>query len=499
MRRIWGPLAIAIALASMTAGGVVIVQDGGDEAGAANLLINGSAGSCTRSASPISLATAVSNGWTCGSMDAANDVAQNGDTILMDGGTYGAQSITGSNSRSSMATISVVDGETVTLTGSIGIQGAAWITVNGGGTLHGENARIVTGDAGGTGSPGGVAETENQASGTIGDSDNVALIGIDFGGWAVEDSTNATVKWNDIGPCHSSDGSGTNAGSPNCDNGSIEYCESGLGTCRGYNTGHLIEGNYLHDFGCDQNFYNGSGSDDCHWECMYVSYAKDTTIRNNVFVNCANGGNLFNTFSNGDGMPPWPADYGYTNYLIENNVFTSSCNNSSAPCGGRTGEASGVGHCGIYSGDDFTNTIIRFNTFIDANFGLPCYGGFGTQGGFIDTSADFQFIGNVSDFPGSAETCGNDWDDHTGGAPMTVNYNIYYTGTFTCGTNGANVGASITGMIVANSLTAPDAHLTGASNTLDEFVPASLCPATDFEGDARDTSSGSCDAGADER
>ena len=47
-----------------------------------------------------------------------------------------------------------------------------------------------------------------------------------------------------------------------------------------------------------------------------------------MFRNCANGGNIFHTFSNGGGS--FTADFGFRNYTVENNVFEQSCNNRSA-------------------------------------------------------------------------------------------------------------------------------------------------------------------------
>lgn len=100
MRRFWAGLAIAISLAAITAGGVVITQDDGD-ATAANLHVNTSGGTCTRSSTPIDFATAQSNGWVCTTFDQANDLCQGGDSVRVKTGTYSGQTLRGSNSRSS--------------------------------------------------------------------------------------------------------------------------------------------------------------------------------------------------------------------------------------------------------------------------------------------------------------------------------------------------------------------------------------------------------------
>ena len=400
--------------------------------------------------------------------------------MLVRGGTYGGQTISGSNGRGGQCVIAVADGESVTVGGPLSLDGAGQVRVDGGGDRFGQGARLKTALMGSRNS----LVPENQFPGNISGSDDVVLEGADFGGWLVIDSRNAVVRDNDIGPCNSYDGQDPGAGGQAyCDNGSIEYCETSQLQCAGYNEGHLIEGNRIHDFNCDDSFFNGVGSDDCHWECMYVSYPRNTTVRGNLFANCANGGNIFHTFSNGGGS--FTADYGYVNYTVENNVFTRSCNNQSAPCGGRLDGASGFGHCNIYSGTDLTNVKIRFNTFIGGstfNLDLACSQAAGNG---------LQIIGNL--MKRTSVTCGVGW------TPELAAYNIY-SGSGTCGTNATNVGADLNPVITADTDTG-DAHLKPGTTTADNYVPTTVrggCPATDIDGQPRPTT-GTCDAGADER
>ena len=404
--------------------------------------------------------------------------------MIIKGGSYGAQTISGGNGRTSKCTFTVAPGETATLNGAIGFDGAQQVSLDGGGGRQGAGARLKTALMGSANS----FVPSNQFAGSVaGGSRNVTLQGADFGGWLIIDSQNVTYRNNDIGPCNSYDGQDPGAGGQAyCDNGSIEYCETTELQCAGYNQGHLIEGNLIHDFNCDDSFFNGVGSDDCHWECMYVSYAKDTTVRGNVFRNCANGGNIFHTFSNGGGS--FSADFGYVNYTIENNVFEQSCNNQSAPCGGRLDGASGFGHCNIYGGGpDLTNVKIRFNTFIGGssfNLDIPC-----TQA----SGNGLQLVGNL--MKRTSVSCGVGW------SPELADYNVY-SGSGTCGTNARNVGADLNPVIVSDT-NGGNALLRGAagSTSADGYVPTSVrggCPATDIDGQTRPTS-GCCDAGADER
>jgi hypothetical protein len=317
-------------------------------------------------------------------------------------------------------------------------------------------------------------------------SEDVVIENVRYGAFGIVDSRRVTIRDSDFGPCDSHDGQDPGAaGQEGCTNGPIQYCEIQEIGCTGYNEGHLIEGNTIHDYGCDDSFFNGVGSDDCHHECMYVSYASSLTVRANIFRNCANGGNIFHTFSNGGGS--FTADFGYRNYLIENNIFEQACNNRSAPCGGRLDGASGIGHCNIYGGTDLTNFKLRFNTFIGGstfNLDSPCSQAAGNG---------LQIVGNL--MKRTAPTCGVNW------TPEYVTHNIY-SGSFTCGQNATNVGADLSAVIVSDT-NGGDPHLRGApgSTVADNYVPATVrggCPATDIDGQPR-PSTGSCDAGADER
>jgi hypothetical protein len=60
-------------------------------AGQANLWVDTNGGSCSRSSTP----TPYADGTACGSLDAANDICQGGDTVLVQGGTYRQQMVSG--------------------------------------------------------------------------------------------------------------------------------------------------------------------------------------------------------------------------------------------------------------------------------------------------------------------------------------------------------------------------------------------------------------------
>lgn len=468
----------------------------------ANIWVDTNGGTCADSPTLVPY----DDSTACGSLDAANDVADNGDVIVAQGGTYGAQTITGSNGRTARATISIVTGETMTVNGQLAIEGVNYLTIDGGGSLFGENSRLVTSEMG-TG-----ATPTSQYQAYIATTNEVTLQGADFGGWQLRGTTNTSVINNDIGPCNNYDY--LDESSPGCTNGKITNCTINFtaGSCPAIelNADWLVQGNRIHDFGCDYSFYNGTGieggssPDACHWECMYLSYIDGGTIRGNIFTNCANGGDVFTTFSNGAGE--FTGGHGHRDYLVENNVFDVACSNNlgSVPmseaqynsasgsagngCGGRNGESTGF-RCDIYNGGtDLTNVTFRFNTFIG-----------GGHVGFLDasdsandcTSSALYIYGNIM---GWGSTCGA---GSVSGSP-SITYNLIY-GAFACGTN-ATVVANLTGIITNNTAgSTGDATLVSGSTAAENLVPTSTlngCSSTDIIGVTRPQDAGFCDAGA---
>lgn len=84
-----------LVVAGVLAGGGSYVVGGGGEAAAANAWVNTSAQTCTRSSTPITFEQAQTNGWLCGTFDAAWDAMSAGDTARVKPGTYSTQCITG--------------------------------------------------------------------------------------------------------------------------------------------------------------------------------------------------------------------------------------------------------------------------------------------------------------------------------------------------------------------------------------------------------------------
>jgi hypothetical protein len=78
--------------------------------------VSAGGGACLRSGA----ATGYNGATSCGSLDAANDICQGGDTVIVRGGTYANNAITGSNGRSAYCTFRSAANETVVLGGCDG-------------------------------------------------------------------------------------------------------------------------------------------------------------------------------------------------------------------------------------------------------------------------------------------------------------------------------------------------------------------------------------------
>lgn len=146
-----------LVVAGVLATGAYVVNDGGEPA-TANAFVGATAQTCTRSSTPITYEEAEANGWVCGTFDAAYDVANasaDASTVLVKGGSYGEQQITGNRTSSNRITFGEVTGETVTLTGMLrfGLCSAGVYELN---PSHGPDyitmSDISTGLVGGNGS-----------------------------------------------------------------------------------------------------------------------------------------------------------------------------------------------------------------------------------------------------------------------------------------------------------------------------------------------------------
>ncbi len=119
--RVWTSLAMAIALAG---GGIIYtqIQSGGGPAASGQIWVDTTPGSCTRTSGNYV------DAQSCGTFDAAYELATCGEVVYIRGGTYSPQTISGSKSCTNTWTMGATQG--VTCTSCVDMQVAAGETVN---------------------------------------------------------------------------------------------------------------------------------------------------------------------------------------------------------------------------------------------------------------------------------------------------------------------------------------------------------------------------------
>jgi hypothetical protein len=265
--------------------------------GQANIWVAPSGGSCLRSASP----QAFNGATACGSLNAANAICQGGDTVLVQGGTYPAQTVTGNGvgrSASSRCTFSVPDG-------AVAVFGCNPETAYDGTTVYDScvdlNGSYLTLDGG----PGLGFRTKTYVAkgvsyqGRSGSERGITAVTLtrwDMGAFAF-DGSNTTVSKSDLGP-------------------SVD----GLNNRWDDGDGNVLSDNLIHDFAV----VNGG-----HFECLTWDAGTHVVIQRNLFENCA----IFDIFSKPventsglvDGNVFWEADYNNDNLKVTTGSGASRC------------------------------------------------------------------------------------------------------------------------------------------------------------------------------
>ncbi len=240
-------------------------------------------------------------------------------------------------------------------------------------------------------------------------------------------------------------------------------CAPGDGS--NFNTTHVaLDGNTFHDL--------IQTADDQHLECIHWYDGSNAVIRNNTFLNCAQQDISF--------AGHFVTNAGYSNVLIENNIFDATCsdqkpNTQGGICG--SNPALVFNGCGAHA----RGIVIRFNSFSS-----------GDTPQFIETDTPRCFdplrvYGNIMLGPASEWWCKVDL-----AKGIVYSHNIFTTKN-TCGTT--NSSGNTTPYVDPGDY---DFSLKAASRAIG-FVPSELGhPQTDISGDRRPLRSNS-DAGADQR
>ena len=460
-------------------------------AGTANLWVDGVSATCTRSATPVTYEEAASPDARCGSLDQAYDAANLSalaSSVIVRGGTYFSQTITGNRSSTNRITFTEAEGESWVNTGNylvFGVggnneeptQGPDYITMNGFemGTFaqDGQNNRY------------GIAILHGSS--------NITIENFTNGGWYMNSVFNIIMQNGISGPCRAAPMAAF-GGVPNrCELNKVDgaACQpDALQPLNEHPDCHNNE-NITYDGieffgydigpGCIEQAI--SGPDGCHHRAMFVTLVDGFTLRNSTFHD-----NVFSPWTSRSGAPVGTDPH--NDFLIENNQFgTGAPGCPGASCSGGLE----IGWCTLGTPQPtYTNITIRFNSFAgDASLNLPGW----YSGEASCTVSNFKVYGNILGSRPNCTTSGVDWA-----------YNVYAEGTITC--DATDVAMNGSGMpFYTNDTNLPhfgDFELTGAAFAADDLVPSDdptyPCPTFDIQGNLRPSGIGlECDAGAYER
>jgi hypothetical protein len=470
-----GAVMLGLLGTSVGAGTIILAPAAPPGAGTANIWVDSNGGTCVDNAS----LTAYVDADACGTLDAANDTCDNGDTVIVKASSYVSQSITGSNGRSAQCPMTEADGETVSIAG---------------GSSTGDYVKLD-----------GFTFTVLWLVATGADNNTVTNALFDGAYLDFEDGTDNVYS---------------DSEQRNCTAGAMPTFDGDCTTrLRGTNT--IIDGVDFHDLWASDtqppgiNFY--------HMEAIFVRGCTDCVLRNSKFRNIDSTANVFVQDCCG---------LGNTNGLIVENNWFGPHLASTNPVGGPSSTelcftcepvhiAFNVTSGGTEAGYGFPDFIFRFNStysYCDTSLSTTylttpgrCGGALycdNAQGACGTTASNALVYGNLLGHL-SISGSGNPASCH---ARTTYTYNVFYPHNSFNGTGGPCPG---TGNVLhtssifpyttqpvgaAMSSTAPNYAITGAAWSGDEIVPSSLCDdvPTDINGNSRNDG-GSCDAGAVER
>ena len=456
--------------AAVMVGGYAVVT-GGAGSGTANAWATSTAGSCTRQASPVTLAVAESNGWTCGTFDAANDVAQNGDTVrIKDGISYGSQTISGSNSRSSDALFKPeTDGNPIEVNGALTFQSTA--------------ARIAMTGVHQT------IDTDDYLNVLDIAGDNLTFNDHKATRFEVKAGSNDIVIDNsDFGPCIASYGTG-GAG--------VTQNNEGVCPNRIADTANTItvSDSLLHGNLQTWDGVSGPNAQPPHNECLAIFGGININIHRNKLWDCGDSANTLIQANPGTGQKA-------TNLSFVGNWFNMAWN---ATDGTATSEkCTGVD----WRVADMAGTFeFSFNTLnrCTSSGGLEIpwvstNSGDGARYGSSLTSV--RFVGNI----GTTVAGGGGGGCPTNSGNNLIDYNVQQrwqdgnTTYLVCGANGTLISGANSFLTNTTAHGSFDFHLTGSVQGWENTIPTGVaggCP-TDIDGTARPVGA-SCDPGSDER
>jgi hypothetical protein len=418
---------------------------GGGGSGLANIWMDSDGGTCVDNASLVAYATATA----CGSLDAVNDICDNGDVAYVKTAVaYGGQSVSGDGGRTT-STDCVIAAEPST--GRMQFSGDIGIGSDGSRPNNPEHLTIRGVQCGAD-----TTSYTNEVMLVMFDVDDVLIDDWEctaIGGYGISDTT---IDNSDLGPCSSST-------TPD------RSCLTQIAFGEGTEANVTFEDTVIHDIWC-----GGGDAGECaanHTDGMEVTGANGFTLRRvKMYRN-----DITNVrFQNCCGNPAW------TGIKIENSQF-------GRPCISDTG-----GICSVGLRNDSLNidtsspsSWIKGTSFTDEG-SITCSGGTGGGTG----ASPFLFVGNIISISGTQ--CGY--------ANTTWTYNAMSAesgyGGGACSGTGNVLGTHPAFVQGSDTSALFDLHLTGVAALADNIVDSGSCLATDYDVASRGSP---CDAGADER
>lgn len=449
-----GVLVVAGVLAT---GAYVVTEGGGPDPGDANIWVDISGGTCTRSETPGDYVDAAA----CSTFQAAYNAASVGDTVRVKNGTYSPQSFLWATRKTEGAGCSMWPGvfgsaaeiDTSGCISFIGesVEGVILRSISAGtDALHIESPYVYVKDM----TLENTADAEDVAL-SIGHSDtcdttptthDVVVDGLDAPGFFIRGGTyRLTIR---------------NSNFHDLDSEASKVWTCGTTSSAKVNR-FLFEGN-------DMSYYHETDSS-AHMEFIHWRPSINVVVRNNRFFN----GSQYNI--------KWQADFDlrgeFENIDIVNNVFGASCKDlpGSACTPSESAFPSNEFTCQT-ANTGYVNVKFRFNSVEDRS-------SFDDNSGGTCNSWDIDVVGN---YLGIAGTCA---------AALAKGVSFEENVGITCGT-GDSAGAL---SFVDPTEPAWNYHTAGGSAAINA-VPTSVtggCPATDIDGASR-PAGGICDAGSDE-
>jgi hypothetical protein len=315
-----------------------------------------------RQATPVDFASAPANA-KCSSFDAANDVCQNNDLVLVKAftgnGTYPDQTITGSNARITHCTIQAALGETVNFHKLI--TNGNWLII--------KNMDSHTGETEHLGSGGCVWCDQNGGSNLILDDVNL------YGKWAdgeINDATNVTWKNSELGTPN-------NTADRLCGLDDEPFRMAGV-------TNVVIDHNTFHPFRGEETCY--------HLETFRLWDSSDGITFSNNHFDDSNGDASYTISSSRGGCPVSQCPTN-KNLRFINNYFGNKCCGYAAP--------------DLGFGEACVGIVIAYNFFHDQGGGM---------GNYCSSESGSVYVGNMgyhsgSDCLMSGVVTGNVWIGNT--------------------------------------------------------------------------------------